>query len=119
MPTKLNLLFLFRAQRRKTDRSASALESSSSPYPYSSDTFYVPLCTLRRDMSVSLLSVTSPGKDPTQPGQECQEQKQNQGQVQGQNDDQGGQNDDQGGQNISDKLAVKSSSSSRKSQIMN
>ena len=61
MTYKLNLPFSFRAQRRKTDRSASALESSSSPYFYSSDTSYVPFCTLRRDMSLCCLSLP-PGR---------------------------------------------------------
>ena len=81
MTNKLNPLFSFRAQRRKTDRSASALESLFF-FSSSSDTCHVLLCTLPRDKSVSLLS--SSRKDPTSPSQTCCQSGQS-GQIRGQN----------------------------------
>ena len=81
MTNKLNPLFSFRAQRRKTDRSASALEFLLF-FSSSSDTCHVLLCTLPRDKSVSLLS--SSRKDPTSPSQTCCQSGQS-GQIRGQN----------------------------------
>ena len=81
MTIKLNPLFSFRAQRRKTDRSASALESLFF-FSSSSDTCHVLLCTLPRDKSVSLLS--SSRKDPTSPSQTRSQSGQS-GQIRGQN----------------------------------
>ena len=61
MSSKLTFSYLFRAQRRKTDRSASALILFL-PLSFFSDKVYVPFCTLLRDMLVSTLS--SFRKDP-------------------------------------------------------
>ena len=61
MSSKLIFSYHFRAQRRKTDRSASALILFL-PLSFFSDKVYVPFCTLLRDMLVSTLS--SFRKDP-------------------------------------------------------
>ena len=61
MSSKLTFFYHFRAQRRKTDRSASALILFL-PLSFFLDKVYVPFCTLLRDMLVSTLS--SFRKDP-------------------------------------------------------
>ena len=61
MSSKLTFFYHFRAQRRKTDWSASALILFL-PLSFFLDKVYVPLCTLLRDMFVSTLS--SFWKDP-------------------------------------------------------